>query len=329
MLKSLFVPSLLLTTALISACGKLSNHDKSPNNNPPPPNNKLDWPSYSEQSLSGRVFEKEWKALTAAAHINKNNKDELIINIYSENHTDSCDTQFVSKNPYATVIIPTQYTQAEYIADMNNLDSNTTGNPLVFISIGEVSKNLVADKTKLKIFDITPTGFQMSLFASGQEIGGKTSEINGKISVADCNRTVDFKVWEELAGYYRLKSFDGVNQNNQMSIIEISHDMVYDKATKKYLPMVVFPLFSSVSSGSDVSSEFGPIKGLGQTTLVEDDSGKSLTYSYSGPVNYKDTDVTLNFSMTVKQNESSLAVQYTIEVPSYISKSTHSFVLQK
>lgn len=330
MFNKMFMASLFLMAALTSACTKSSSGNEGGSGSTAPQGaSGQNWPAYAEQELSGKVFGQDWKALSAVARPSIGNAAEMTVEIYSEKLADACASQTFSQKPYASVVIPSQYAEQEYVADMTNLGAGQSGNPLVFTSLEGNSKNVMADKTKLQILAINSSGFQMSLYASGQEADGALSEINGKISVIDCARAIDFKEWEALAGWYSLKSFDGAAQDGRTSTIEIDPDSFFDRATQKWVPTAVFPLYESVSTNFDMKYDFGPMKNLGQTTMVKNQNDTVYTYSYSGPIYADGYDVTLNLEMTVKKTANTLEVQYTLEVPSHIKKTTHSFILQK
>ena len=92
---------------------------------------------------------------------------------------------------------------------------------------------------------------------------------------------------------------------------------------------MVFPLYTSVSNNSDVQLNFGPMNGLGTTTSSETNSGKTLVYSYDGPLNYRGMDLTLRLKMNVLKTQSELRIQYTITIPGHVNEASHSLVLRK
>ncbi|MNY65483.1 hypothetical protein D3C86_2027550 [compost metagenome] len=71
------------------------------------------------------------------------------------------------------------------------------------------------------------------------------------------------------------------------------------------------------------------MEGLGKTIYDEFNGTKTLTYSFDGPINFEGSDVTLKLDMTVVKTSSNVKVQYTIEVPGQINKTSHSFTLRK
>lgn len=328
MFNKILFASLFLLAALTSACSRTSSGNNEGEVVPQGVSGQ-DWPTYAEQELSGKVFGQEWKALSAVARPNVGNAAEMILDIYPEKLTDACTGTAFSQKPFASVVIPAQYAQKEYVADMLNMTASQTGNPLVFMSMAGTPKNVMAEKTKVRISAITGSGFEMSLYALGKEADGTVSEINGKIKVTDCTRVVDFKEWEALAGWYALKSFDGVAQDGRTSIIQMESSTFYDRSTQQWVPAAVFPLYAQVSANSDMKFDFGPLKGLGETTMVKNGESTVYTYKYAGPIYADGLDVTLNLEMIVTKKADTLEVQYTLEVPKHISKVTHSFVLQK
>lgn len=307
---------------LITACNPSVNVDPLI---PLSPSSK-DWPEYSEQNLSGKVFGQDWKALTAVARPFGQEGKEMSLEFYPEIKTKACTSSQMSSKPYATVVIPANYSLTEYVADMN---VPGTGNPMMFSMLAGESKNLMATKTKIRVNSITASGLNVSIYAQGTDADGIVSEINGAAAVVDCAKAVDFSVWDDLAGWYTLQKFDGVSVEPRTSILRFTNNRFYHRDTKSYLNTLVFPLYSSVGKDTDMSSDFGPMENVGTTTVSSNNGVKTYTYSYHGPMNAKGLDVTVNLDMTVVKSGNALTVNYTLEVPNYIAKTSHNFALTK
>ncbi|MGZ5279744.1 MAG: hypothetical protein ACXWC9_07380, partial [Pseudobdellovibrionaceae bacterium] len=124
-------------------------------------------------------------------------------------------------------------------------------------------------------------------------------------------------------------SFDGVSPASQQSIVKWNTTQFYDRASSQYLNTLTFPLYHSVSAGSAVSSQFGPMQGLGSTKYTDVNGTKTWIYAYHGPLTYKGMDVTLNLDMTVVKDANQVSVSYTLEIPIHVAKTTHSYVMSK
>ncbi|WP_413287723.1 hypothetical protein [Bdellovibrio sp. HCB337] len=316
---SLFTAGIAMT--LMTACSPSVKVDGSS------PNSAFGtWPDYTDQNVSGQVFGKEWKATTAVVKSFGQSGSEVSLEFYAETVTDACKSVSSTTKPTASVVIPAAYSQTEYRADMS---APGGGNPLMFSSFENGGRNVMAEKTKVRINNITATGFNVSVFAKGTESDGTVSEINGKLDVVDCKKAVDFSVWDEFANWWDLVSFDGAAVTRRTAIVEYNSSDIFSRSSNKYIKTLMFPLYRSVSSNSDMSTDLGPMQGLGSTTLTESGTVKTLTYSYHGPVTYKGVDVTLNLDMTVVKNGNRVTVDYTLEIPSHITKTAHKFELQK
>lgn len=141
---------------------------------------------------------------------------------------------------------------------------------------------------------------------------------------------VDFKVWKELIGDYRLTQFNGqaVTTSKYDSIKE-SMSSFYDRTEGKYLDSVIFPLYASISAGSDMAYNFGPMESKGTTTLTNGEGVKVYTYKYDGPATLQGVDIEEHLEMNVIQEGVNLYVTYTLTVPGHITTTTHNFTLQK
>lgn len=254
------------------------------------------------------------------------NDKEIGIEFYPEVNSKACTSSLMSSKPYATVVIPAAYTATEYVAD---LSTPGTGNPLVFSVLSTSAQNLVAEKTKVRINSISGEGFNASVFAKGTDVDGNVSEINGKIDVTDCAKAVDFSVWDELLGWYNLVSFDGTSVSTQTAILDYDSSDFYSNTSESYLKSLTIPLYYSVGQATSASYNFGPLEGLGSTSIRDENGIKTYKYSYHGPVKFKGMDITMNLDLSVAKYGNKLDVTYTLEVPSYITKTTHSFTLSK
>lgn len=313
----------LSITALTTACSVKSSGDNS--DSPGVQSQEKNWPAYAANSLAGQVFGADWKAVTAVARPSQSDANKMVVSIFNESVPAACGSQ-ISNKPYATVILPKAYKAQEYVTD---LEQGGEGDPLVFTKVGTTTDVLVALRTKVKIQTITDAGFDALIYARAEDENGAVSEINGTVSVIDCSKNVDFNVWTSLAGGYSLKSYDGVAQDSRYTNIEIDNSRFYDRKSSKYVSAVMFPLYYSVSAGSDASYNFGPIEGLGTSQVTDINGVKTLSYSYHGPVNYRGMDITMNLDMKVIESGRNMDVTYTLEVPNQVTKVTHQFTLAK
>ena len=282
------------------------------------------WTAYSDSALSGKVFGQDWSATNAILRPFGTDKKEISVEFYSDSVASVCKN-FQARKPYASVTIPADYTTTEYRMDLNT--GSGGGNPLVFSSPSD-GQNLIADKTKIRVNALNATGFEASVYAQGTDEKG-TSEINGKIQVTDCSKVVDFSAWDELSGWFNLTSFDGKSVTPRTSIIQYDTQRFYDRASSRYVKTLAFTLYEWVGDNSDSGYNFGPMEGLGQSSITEQNGQKTFTYSYHGAINFRGQDITLNLDLTAVKSGNTITVTYTIEVPNNVKKTTHSFVLSK
>jgi hypothetical protein len=315
MKKFFLVPACLVLLGL-AACEVTSSTD------PNTPQGDDFTPPYSVFDLSGKIFGQNWKSQVAIIRPSTLDKTKVYLEVYSTAMASPCQTAFTSA-PYATVSIPSDYQAKEYAFNWN------TGTLLTFSAITDVSKNLIADSSKLKITTVNATGFDGYLYAKGVESNGTVSEINGKMQVIDCRKQVNFAVWDEFARYYDLVEFDGQVVGPFTANGAFNSSSFYSRQLSKYMRSFILPLFYGVGSGTTASYSVGPIEGLGTTTTDEYNGVKTITYRYYGPINYKNADITMYLDMKVVSTFSNVKVQYTLEVPNQISKTTHSFTLRK
>lgn len=317
----------VITTAaaltLMTACS--ASVDSPQNLFPDIGNSSKSWPAYSEQALAGNVFGKKWNAITAVAK--KINDKEISLEFYPESKAKACTTAYTNTMPYATVVIPAAYTTTEYAADL--LNPGGTGNPLVFTEVNGAPKNLAAEKTKVRVNSISASGLNVSVYATGLDLDGYQSEINGQINVVDCAKAVDFSVWDELKGWYNLTSFDGASVYQRTAIVEYDSSRFYSRSGQRYLKALTFPLYYSVGQNSDASYNFGPIDGVGVTTVKTENGMTTYKYSYSGPMTFKGMDITMTLDLTVVKSGNTVDVSYTLEVPGNVTKTTHKFSMTK
>ncbi|MBK9321606.1 MAG: hypothetical protein IPM97_01380 [Bdellovibrionaceae bacterium] len=313
--------AVVMAITLMTACSPISKLD-----DPIFGLGQKGWPDYVEQPLAGRVFGQNWKALTAVVKPFGSDKSQVSLEFYSEVNPKACTGSLMPSKPFASVVIPAAYTQTEYISDM---EDPGTGNPLVFKMFSGEAKKLLASKTKIRVNSITATGLVVSVYAQGADADGAVSEINGSVAVTDCAKAVDFSVWEELAGWYTLQNFDGQAVQARTSILKYENNSFYNRAAQAWVKTLVFPLYASVSTNTDMTYNFGPMEGLGATTVSVSGGTKTYTYSYHGPIYANGVDVTMALDMTVMKSGSTMSVTYTLEVPSYIKKVSHTFTVTK
>lgn len=309
--------SAILSFSMLSACVKTSDISDLGYFKP-----SEKWAAYKASALSGTVFNQIWTSTTALVKPISGNPNEVSLEFYSEDTPVSCTSSSIPKKPYATIVLPAEYQAIEYVADMQNMSG---GNPLVFTSFAGSSKNEIADQTKLWIQSIDANGFKASLYAKGL-----TSEVNGTVSVKDCRKAVDFSVWDNLVGWYKIIELDGVTKTSTTAIIDYDKNyLFYDSAAKKYIKTLIFPLFTSVGSSSSSTVNFGPMDGYGTTKLSESGGKTTLTYSFHGKITYRGTPTQIELDMEVVKQNDRLNISYTFEVPGEVNKTSHRFVLVK
>jgi hypothetical protein len=185
MKKILLLP---LSVILLSACMRSSVLDPLI----PKPEGKTDdgWKEYAETPLAGRLFARDWTAKRAIAKaFFSEDSNELMVKIYADELGETCESLGSSKQPYATVVIPKNYTTAEYKTETSSGSGHHT--PVVFTLTESSSENIISDKSKIRIETIGTDRFTASIFAVGVEENGIISEINGRIEVIDCTKVMN------------------------------------------------------------------------------------------------------------------------------------------
>jgi hypothetical protein len=279
-------------------------------------------PDYSESMLSGKIFGQDWKAQVAVLRPSMLDKNKLSLEIYAGNAGSACQVASTS-TPYTTVFIPADYQVKEYSFDIY------TESVFVFSAIINGSKNLMADRAKLKITSLDANGFSGYLYAHGEEENGDVSEINGKLQVIDCRKQAAFSVWDNLAGWYDLVEFDGKTVGPLTATADFNTSSFYNRTTGKYVRSFNVPLIYSVGTSTTASYSVGPLEGLGTTTYEESNGVKTINYSFHGPINFKNSDITMNLDMAVVRTSSNVKVRYTLEIPGHVTKTSHAFTLRK
>ncbi|MBC7466094.1 MAG: hypothetical protein H7256_08880 [Bdellovibrio sp.] len=286
------------------------------------------WPAFSDQSLAGKIFGKSWSAASAVARVSSLDSSNIIISLYAESVANSCSVSAYSSKPYATVSIPAAYTVTEYRVDLYDTTAGYK-NALAFNETTILGANTyVADRSRVSVASIDETGFQAYIWATtSQSISAENvSEINGQIHVSDCRKAVAFSEWTSLTGNYQLQTFDGATQDMRpITLQEDTQSKFYDNASSSYIDAMPFPLYYSAYN----QYNFGPMEGLGVSKVSTTATSKILQYSYNGPINYSNKDITLILDMTVTKQAQYLYVEYTLEVPGLVTKTSHKFTLVK
>lgn len=274
---------------------------------------------YANEPLQGNLLGKGWRSVTAVVRPFSGGTNQLNLYIYGESKSSVCGPDTTSRLPLVSAVIPANYQAREYDLDL------TTGTPVV---ISEGSNNVIADVGRLSITEINEIGFNGFFYTKGYSSDGTISEINGQLKVVDCRKVVDFSVWSTFERSYDLVELDGVAVGPMMAFVRAANNSYYDRASSRYVRAFEFPLFYSVNGSSTASFTFGPMEGLGKTTVNQAGDVKTLTYSYQGPIYYRGTDITLNLDMKVVADTRFTMVSYTLEIPGHIGKSTHTFKLK-
>lgn len=325
----LFYSSVLLATAIAFTGCKAKITDDSDKQRVDEQNAK--WPAYSDQSLAGKILGNDWAAVSAVARVSDSNANELDIYFYGESVTNACNVTPITNKAFAVINhIPADYAVTEFKTDL--YDANQDKKPITFVETGLSITASTADRSRVSISSIDATGFQVYAWAITVPgiFNNTTSEINGQIHVTDCRKMVAFSEWTALKGNYKLQAFDGVTQNLRPLVIqEDPQDKFYDNASGTYLNALPFPLYYSVSSGSDAQYSFGPMDGVGTSKVSTTATTKTLQYSFNGPINYNNKDITLILDMTATKQDQYLYVEYTLEIPGFVTKTSHKFTLVK
>ncbi len=316
-------------TLLVSACSV-----SSPVNPlailPPGPQgqNSDEWQEYADTPLAGRLFGQEWTAKVALAEFFGSDKSKLSVSFYADEPTAACGSLANPKNPYATLVIPKEYTKTEYKADFSA--GTAQANPLIFTITVPTVDNLAASKTKLRVDSIGSDGFNASLFAVGIKEDGEISSVNGQIKVLDCTNGMKFSDWDKVKGSYTLLSFDGKAVNPRtVSAVYDSKNRFYSNEQGKYIKTLLIPLYFAVSDHGEGVFDFGPMETLGHSSFSSDKGVDTFKYEYSGLVTVSRTEAFLNLSLQIVKSGTTFNVEYTIEVKSHISKESHKFTLRK
>lgn len=312
-LMTIVISSLLLMTTACSV--SKSNNDPVPDSNKPQGGS-----NYAARAASGKVFGQNWEAKSASVEPSSSDPDRLILRLRPDVPAKICGAAFPN-TPYIEVNIPADYAVGDYTASV------TSGFPVLFQQPGPNPTVLVADDAQYRINAIDAGGFDLSIYAIGRAEDG-VSEVNGQVKVTDCRKVVDFSVWDEFVGWFSLVEFNGQSINQTVTITRSTRNF-YDRATSRWVTSIDFPLIFSASGNSTGSYEFGPLDGLGQTSLTTTNGNKTITYSYHGPIHSNGIDIQLNLDMTLKQEGSVWLITYTLEVPKHINKTTHSFKIRK
>lgn len=284
------------------------------------------WPEMKTSAMAGQVFGSNWAAKTAVFDPAQNDPELISVRIYGQVLDKPCGGgNVLPGDPYITVMLPKNLETKEYVTDILAQQGTM---PAVFARFFPV-ENLIAEKTKVSVKSVDAKGFQALIYAEAYDPASGVSQVNGAIDVINCNAPANFAVWTDLIENYDLTQFDGRNVNPQYTRISWDNSSISDPATGQFRKMLDIPLFYSVGANTSANYNFGPIDGLGVSTFKDDGIYKTYTYKYAGPVRVDGQNVQLNLDVTVKKSSSSTEVKYTIEVPNFIKKDSHSFVLKK
>jgi hypothetical protein len=325
-MKKIFL--MMASLAALSACSvKGSAEGGSGPASDPQKQSSGSWPELAKTTLGGNVMGHAWNAQTAILRPSQGDAKNVVVEIYGEKLANACANGANSSQlPFVTVTLPADYKLQQYITDMNQRPANAM--PLVFSTFVPQADNVIADRTKLSIDAISDHGFTGALYAHGTSASGDVSEINGQIEVLDCSKVASFDVWRKMVGSYSLNTLDGVQKTDVYTSIQERKDVIYDRASKQYLSMIEFPLYYSASDSGGAEYNLGPIEGLGTTTIKGSGAQTTYVYRYDGPTNFNGGDVEIHVEISATPNGNTLDVTYTIEIPNYVKKDTHSFQLK-
>ncbi len=283
---------------------------------------------YETAPLSGSVFGKDWVGRTAVLRPSQGDLQMNVLEIYGEERPNACSDKPSNQSPSVSIIIDKNLELQEYVVDLSQ--SSGTVNPLVFTTSYPQTKNLIADKTKIKIESIDDKGLSALIYAKGLDEAGQISEINGRISVKDCSKVVDFSTWSQMVGSYELVSFDGVAvKNSMLSWVEDDNSNFRDIASGRLLKAIVFPLYFRVGEFSSGSYTFGPIKELGVTSIEQKNGSKIYRYHVDSPVKYEGEEIRLRLDLEAVSTGKEIDITYTLEIPNEVPKTSHKFVIRK
>lgn len=318
---------ILLGTLLTSACKVNTTASVPDEGGNQPKTESKNWPEYSRSELAGTVFGQAWKAETAVYSTSLNDKQEIVVKLYAEKLTEPCGSQSYSAKPFASVHLPKKLALQEYVTDL--MDDAKEKKPLVFSTFVPTAQNMIAHKTKILIESISDKSVKASVYSQAGDADLGISEINGVVEIVNCEAPADFSVWNQFVTGYYLTKFDGKDVSSRYVSIRDDSSTAYDMTAKKYLRMLKMPLVYSISANSELSYNFGPIEGLGATVVTGDSLRKVYSYKYAGPVNYGGTDITLNLQIDMEVTSNSLLINYEVEVPGQVAKTSHQFTLSK
>lgn len=163
---------------------------------------------------------------------------------------------------------------------------------------------------------------------SGQNEGGAPPPIGKETPKSE---PLGFEAWAAMTGEYVVSSFDGsalVGRNVVTSLLRESGR--YSLLDGGPIDLIKFPLYDSVGQGGAHAWNFGPMREIGQSTVVRGAAETIYTYECAGEkVSYGRHTFQVWLRLDVRQavGSSNLEVQYTLRVPGLTEQSSHRFLL--
>ena len=147
------------------------------------------------------------------------------------------------------------------------------------------------------------------------------------------SNSVAFEDWQTHLGWHALEVLDGKDVRGLgVQGVVYSDKTSFKNTNGTYVEGIVFPLYMSVSSGGSSTLDFGPLKGIGTSSMREIANGKVYTYEYNGPILIDNSASQVEFSMTLEVSgpigNELKKISYSFQAIGETQKISHSFTLR-
>lgn len=171
--------------------------------------------------------------------------------------------------------------------------------------------------------------FQWLVFTSVLFLGGLSHT-----AFAEQQRSsapLSFEDWSQLAGNYRIKSFDGTTiYDGRDSEISVDKNR-YKNIKGAPLTFLNMKLYDEYSSGGSHSWNFGPFKEIGTSSAIHEASGVTFSYECKNETVFiQGNSRQFDLKLTVKQVfvNTDLEISYELKFQGDVSSIQHKFVLE-
>ena len=148
----------------------------------PTPQSDTTYPEFLFQDIQGTVYGQNWLIQSGVVKP-FGTTGQKMIELFSEKPTNPCSPQFIATKSYITYVLPANFTKDDYRTDLSAPSGN---NPAVFTNMKAQDQNVMAEKTRVVINDITSQDMHISFYAKGSDSTGSQSEVNGSYIVKFC-----------------------------------------------------------------------------------------------------------------------------------------------